>query len=311
MSRGTAWEGPLLAHSNQPLDNSAQQRMHVAHAGGGGAMQQGVTQQAYFHASAPDLSGWAAQPPVRLPDSTTRELNCMMEEMGMAPCSLGNEWHSLSQQNRSDDLRLDDMLLHPFSFASPDGPFYDGSPLSDAMFMDGSDSCDLGGLECHVSCPTPEHGGLTAPLASPTLRPGSGQPCLNSPASTIPVPSTGDAGLVPSPGPAGGTALMRPLWEPRAGDAAQPLLGAMSPTMPRKPRAKAKVPAKKTKTKRVPQTQMHTPRVPSAKLGCANCGTESTPQWRAGPGGAGTLCNACGLRYKKGYELTGMAATEA
>lgn len=31
---------------------------------------------------------------------------------------------------------------------------------------------------------------------------------------------------------------------------------------------------------------------------CQHCGTDSTPEWRNGPLGKGTLCNACGLRYR-------------
>ncbi|XP_072978554.1 GATA transcription factor 11-like [Typha angustifolia] len=33
---------------------------------------------------------------------------------------------------------------------------------------------------------------------------------------------------------------------------------------------------------------------------CMHCGIEKTPQWRAGPMGPKTLCNACGVRYKSG-----------
>ncbi|XP_062166325.1 GATA transcription factor 1 [Alnus glutinosa] len=33
---------------------------------------------------------------------------------------------------------------------------------------------------------------------------------------------------------------------------------------------------------------------------CQHCGAEKTPQWRAGPAGPKTLCNACGVRYKSG-----------
>lgn len=33
---------------------------------------------------------------------------------------------------------------------------------------------------------------------------------------------------------------------------------------------------------------------------CLHCGSEKTPQWRAGPMGPKTLCNACGVRYKSG-----------
>ncbi|XP_052156736.1 GATA transcription factor 19-like [Oryza glaberrima] len=32
---------------------------------------------------------------------------------------------------------------------------------------------------------------------------------------------------------------------------------------------------------------------------CANCDTMSTPLWRNGPRGPKSLCNACGIRYKK------------
>ncbi|KAI9222406.1 hypothetical protein BC828DRAFT_378502 [Blastocladiella britannica] len=32
---------------------------------------------------------------------------------------------------------------------------------------------------------------------------------------------------------------------------------------------------------------------------CIDCGTTSSPEWRKGPTGAKTLCNACGLRYAK------------
>ncbi|KAF3780629.1 GATA transcription factor 2 [Nymphaea thermarum] len=33
---------------------------------------------------------------------------------------------------------------------------------------------------------------------------------------------------------------------------------------------------------------------------CTHCAAEKTPQWRAGPMGPKTLCNACGVRYKSG-----------
>ena len=40
-------------------------------------------------------------------------------------------------------------------------------------------------------------------------------------------------------------------------------------------------------------------RNPGRQLRCFNCGTGVTPQWRAGPDGPKTLCNACGVRYMK------------
>lgn len=36
-----------------------------------------------------------------------------------------------------------------------------------------------------------------------------------------------------------------------------------------------------------------------ARSYCHNCNTKKTPQWRNGPQGDRTLCNACGLRYRK------------
>lgn len=36
---------------------------------------------------------------------------------------------------------------------------------------------------------------------------------------------------------------------------------------------------------------------------CTHCLSQKTPQWRAGPLGPKTLCNACGVRYKSGRLL--------
>lgn len=33
---------------------------------------------------------------------------------------------------------------------------------------------------------------------------------------------------------------------------------------------------------------------------CLHCASEKTPQWRTGPLGPKTLCNACGVRFKSG-----------
>ncbi|CAO3588200.1 unnamed protein product [Absidia cylindrospora] len=38
---------------------------------------------------------------------------------------------------------------------------------------------------------------------------------------------------------------------------------------------------------------------------CHYCGSKSTPMWRRGPEGAGTLCNACGVKWKHGKILCG------
>ncbi|VVA90403.1 unnamed protein product [Arabis nemorensis] len=41
----------------------------------------------------------------------------------------------------------------------------------------------------------------------------------------------------------------------------------------------------------------------SKNKSCSHCGTRSTPLWREGPRGMGTLCNACGMRYRSGRLL--------
>ncbi|KAI7905425.1 uncharacterized protein BX663DRAFT_549427 [Cokeromyces recurvatus] len=38
---------------------------------------------------------------------------------------------------------------------------------------------------------------------------------------------------------------------------------------------------------------------------CLYCGSKTTPMWRRGPEGAGTLCNACGVKWKHGKILNG------
>jgi hypothetical protein len=44
-------------------------------------------------------------------------------------------------------------------------------------------------------------------------------------------------------------------------------------------------------------------------LMCLSCGVKQTPEWRRGPAGAKTLCNACGLHWAKVLKAEGKAAT--
>ncbi|XP_040999548.1 GATA transcription factor 19-like [Juglans microcarpa x Juglans regia] len=44
---------------------------------------------------------------------------------------------------------------------------------------------------------------------------------------------------------------------------------------------------------------------------CANCDTTSTPLWRNGPRGPKSLCNACGIRFKKEERRATSAASTA
>jgi len=58
---------------------------------------------------------------------------------------------------------------------------------------------------------------------------------------------------------------------------------------------------KKKKAPKTPNKKPWRPRK-SAKR-CLHCGSSSTPQWREGPMGRSTLCNACGVRYRQGRLL--------
>ncbi|KAI9189699.1 white collar 2 type of transcription factor [Blastocladiella emersonii ATCC 22665] len=44
---------------------------------------------------------------------------------------------------------------------------------------------------------------------------------------------------------------------------------------------------------------------------CIDCGTTKSPEWRKGPTGAKTLCNACGLRYAKRVKSESQAVAAA
>ncbi|XP_022139214.1 GATA transcription factor 8 [Momordica charantia] len=48
------------------------------------------------------------------------------------------------------------------------------------------------------------------------------------------------------------------------------------------------------------QANQNSPSPPQSVRKCMHCEITKTPQWRAGPMGPKTLCNACGVRYKSG-----------
>ncbi|KAL6952885.1 hypothetical protein U1Q18_026940 [Sarracenia purpurea var. burkii] len=56
--------------------------------------------------------------------------------------------------------------------------------------------------------------------------------------------------------------------------------------------------ATKKVPKMTPSQRRDTAATPGRK--CLHCGSEKTPQWRTGPLGPKTLCNACGVRNKSG-----------
>ena len=69
------------------------------------------------------------------------------------------------------------------------------------------------------------------------------------------------------------------------------------------PAAAAKRPAEKAKLA-VPMKRVSAAAAASEELrSCTNCGRYKTPQWRIGPLGPKSLCNACGVHYRKFKQL--------
>lgn len=52
------------------------------------------------------------------------------------------------------------------------------------------------------------------------------------------------------------------------------------------------------KSTKAPSKKRESVETPGRK--CLHCASDKTPQWRTGPFGPKTLCNACGVRYKSG-----------
>ncbi|KYR02661.1 putative GATA-binding transcription factor [Tieghemostelium lacteum] len=79
------------------------------------------------------------------------------------------------------------------------------------------------------------------------------------------------------------------------------IINSIAKTLPPQTRARKKRSTKAEKLQRdaisVKRTYVTTPK--SKGNHCAFCGTLETPEWRKGPGGMKSLCNACGLHYAK------------
>ncbi|KAL0452156.1 UNVERIFIED_CONTAM: GATA transcription factor 8 [Sesamum latifolium] len=80
---------------------------------------------------------------------------------------------------------------------------------------------------------------------------------------------------------------------------------AESPTMKKFPKPAGLEPKKKKKIKialpvDAEDAHQNPAAAPQAVRKCMHCEITKTPQWRAGPMGPKTLCNACGVRYKSG-----------
>ncbi|KAG6508366.1 hypothetical protein ZIOFF_033740 [Zingiber officinale] len=81
------------------------------------------------------------------------------------------------------------------------------------------------------------------------------------------------------------------------------LASAASFSAPARPRSKGRTRRRRPLTAISPQPATTAPARKARateRRWCRHCLAEETPQWRAGPEGLKTLCNACGVRYKSG-----------
>ncbi|XP_042397458.1 GATA transcription factor 1-like [Zingiber officinale] len=81
------------------------------------------------------------------------------------------------------------------------------------------------------------------------------------------------------------------------------LASAASFSAPARPRSKGRTRRRRPLTAISPQPAATAPARKARateRRWCRHCLAEETPQWRAGPEGLKTLCNACGVRYKSG-----------
>ncbi|KAL0928232.1 hypothetical protein M5K25_000104 [Dendrobium thyrsiflorum] len=80
----------------------------------------------------------------------------------------------------------------------------------------------------------------------------------------------------------------------------------MTQTRTKRPRAQVTRPISPSLTRWAPEPEITEKRRKSNAVDCnmarkcMHCESQKTPQWRAGPMGPKTLCNACGVRYKSG-----------
>lgn len=49
----------------------------------------------------------------------------------------------------------------------------------------------------------------------------------------------------------------------------------------------------------LPKKKKYKQKLEDGELVCHECGTTESPEWRKGPAGPKSLCNACGLRFAK------------
>ncbi|RZR70739.1 hypothetical protein BHM03_00001216 [Ensete ventricosum] len=125
-------------------------------------------------------------------------------------------------------------------------------------------------------------GGNSARAMIPTVVPTRARSKRQRPPTFMPQPPSSDVVLAPHPLSA-------------ASDSDPECFGESCPPPP--PPKKKK---RKKKKKAAAAAEGDEPGSPPPSRKCTHCDIQKTPQWRAGPTGPKTLCNACGVRYRSG-----------
>ncbi|GJN14961.1 hypothetical protein PR202_gb01842 [Eleusine coracana subsp. coracana] len=175
--------------------------------------------------------------------------------------------------------------------------------LSNYMGEDNFPTEDLRKLQLITGVP-PAGAAAKAPAPAPAVAPAAQPAAVLPPEAPVPGKARSKRSRV---APCSWSSRLLVLPPPPASPPS-PASAAISPSESgtgAAPAFPAKKPAKSSKKKEAP-TAPPPSAVPAATAAagegrrCLHCETDKTPQWRTGPMGPKTLCNACGVRYKSG-----------
>ncbi|XP_010264666.1 PREDICTED: GATA transcription factor 8-like [Nelumbo nucifera] len=136
-------------------------------------------------------------------------------------------------------------------------------------------------------------GGRTMPLSPETIVPGRARSKRPRPATFNPrpvIPLISPTSSVTDPSPSFSASELASEFENHA----------ESRPWKKVPRSEMLGQKKKKLSPAPGAKEQYAPAQPVAVRKCLHCEITKTPQWRAGPMGPKTLCNACGVRYKSG-----------
>jgi hypothetical protein len=239
------------------------------------------------------------------------------------------------------DGALDDVLAAPLLLAAPGGVpeedidvdmfFADGAPDDDGGGFGGEASSNI--MSCHTAVPFALPAAASGQLADQcSALDGASAPASFAP----PVPARDMLDIVAAPDTKPLPAVTPTTTPITSSGFVSPMMASCETEAPASPDSlspppPAWAPPRRKRHRRVtrrnpswlPKSRLDSNLPPPAPLpgatasslkpgkkrnrqrqrACSHCSNTETPQWRAGPRGPGTLCNACGIRYKQNGAL--------